>query len=600
MNLLAPAALGLAALAIPLIVLYMLRSRRRRVEVPSVLLWKRAETSVTAAVPWQRLEVTPLLLVQLLILAVLVVALSRPFFAQASLLGPHTVLVVDTSGSMAAADRFESALARADSLAVDVSDANLVSVVEAGPRARVVGSFLRTQAAVDEALDELDVTGGRADLDGAIRLARGLATPDRPTNLVILSDGAETPLATEPVLEADHIRFSDTADNLAISGFSVEPSTEGVVRLFVNVSNHTGVDEQVEILLSVDDIPAGSVRLEVPALSDASTTVPIDAGPGDTVVARRLGEPDGLALDDVAHVVVEGGSGATVGVAGEGSAFLDVLIDITPDFDPVAGDEPDILIVDGGPLPRIDRPTWLIRPESPPEGVEFTELATNVGATYQAPGEPILDAVDLSDLAVAEAQVAETFSWLPIVRAGDIPLVLLGEVNGFRVVYFTFDITHSNLPVQVGFPIMGSRILEWLGGTGAVSAASAVAGTPIDFSAPAGSEVEVWRNGERVALLDDEALSYAATGTPGVYEVRFVADDGTVGQGPTAVRMFDRSESPAGSRDIAVVPPTIQEAGEGTLLREWAPFLVAGAVVLLFVEWWMAHRRRGRGREALA
>lgn len=600
MNLLAPAALGLAALAIPLIVLYMLRSRRRRVEVPSVLLWERAETSVTAAVPWQRLEVTPLLLVQLLILAVLVFALSRPFFAQASLLGPHTVLVIDTSGSMAAADRFESAISRADSLAVDVSDANLVSVVEAGPRARVVGSFLRTPDAVDEALDQLEVTGGRADLDGAIRLARGLATPDRPTNLVILSDGAETPLATEPVLEADHIRFSDTADNLAISGFSVEPSTEGVVRLFVNVSNHTGVDEQVEILLSVDGIPAGSVRLEVPALSDASTTVPIDAGPGDTVVARRIGEPDGLALDDVAHVVVEGGSGATVGVAGEGSAFLDVLIDIAPGFEPVGDGDPDILIVDGGPLPPIDRPTWLIRPESPPEGVEFTELVTNVGATYQAPGEPILDAVDLSDLAVAEAQVAETFSWLPIVRAGDIPLVLLGEVNGFRVVYFTFDITHSNLPVQVGFPIMGSRILEWLGGTGAVSAASAVAGTPIDFTAPAGSEVEVWRNGERVALLDDETLSYAATGTPGVYEVRFVGDDGTVAQGPTAVRVFDRSESRAGSRDIAVVPATIQEAGEGTLLREWAPYLVAGAIALLFLEWWMAHRRRGRSREALA
>lgn len=600
MNLLAPAALGLAALAIPLIVLYMLRSRRRRVEVPSVLLWERAETSVTAAVPWQRLEVTPLLLVQLLILAVLVFALSRPFFAQASLLGPHTVLVIDTSGSMAAADRFENAISRADSLAADVSDANLVSVVEAGPRARVVGSFLRTPAAVDEALAELDVTGGSADLDGAIRLGRGLATPDRPTNLVILSDGAETPLATEPVLEADHIRLSDTADNLSISGFSVEPSAEGVVRLFVNVSNHTGVDEQVEILLSVDDIPAGSVTLDVPALSDASATVPIDAGPGDTVVAERVGAPDGLALDDVAHVVVEGGSGATVGVAGEGSAFLDVLIDITPGFEAAAGDEPDILIADGGPLPQIDRPTWLIRPESPPEGVEFTELVTNVGATYQAPGEPILDAVDLSELAVAEAQVAETFSWLPIVRAGDIPLVLLGEVNGFRVVYFTFDITHSTLPVQAGFPIMGSRILEWLGGTGAVSGASAVAGTPIDFSVPAGSEVEVWRNGEQVALLDDQALSYVATGTPGVYEVRFVAEDGTVTQGPTAVRVFDRGESQAGSRDIAVVPPTIQEAGEGTLLREWAPFLVAGAVALLFLEWWMAHRRRSRGREVLA
>ncbi len=600
MNLLAPAALGLAALALPLIALYMLRSRRRRVVVPSVFLWRRAETSVTAAAPWQRLELNPLLIIQLIILGVLVFALSRPFFAQASLLGPHTVMVIDTSGSMAAADRFDAAIARATSLTADVSAANLVSIVEAGPRARVVGSFLRTDAAVQSALSEMSVTGGRADLDGAIRLGRGLATPDRPTNLVILSDGSSDSLATEPVVGADHIRFSDTADNVAISGFSVEPSGEGVVRLFLNVSNHTGTAEDVDVALTVDGIPAGSVTLEVPALSDASQTVPIEAGPGNTIVAARTGRDDGLDLDDVAYVVVEGGADAAVGVLGRGSTFIDVLVDIAPGFLRAAPDAADILIVDGGPLPEIDRPTWLIRPETPPEGVDFTELVTNVGATYQAPGEPILDSVDLSGLAVSEAQVAETFSWLPIVRAGDVPLILLGEVNGYRVVYFTFDITHSNLPVQVGFPILGARILDWLGGVGTASAQSAVAGTPIDFAAPAGSVTEVLRNGASIARLDGQSVSFAATGMPGVYDIRFIADDGTTTSGPRAVRSFDRTESVAGSRDISVIPPTRQTAESGALLREWAPLLVAIAAALLLVEWWMAHRRRSQRSEVVA
>ena len=75
MNLLAPAALALGALAIPLIVLYMLRSRRQRLEVSSVLLWERADESVTSAVPWRRLEPSPLLLLQLVVLALLVFAL---------------------------------------------------------------------------------------------------------------------------------------------------------------------------------------------------------------------------------------------------------------------------------------------------------------------------------------------------------------------------------------------------------------------------------------------------------------------------------------------------------------------------------------------
>ena len=152
MNLLAPAALGLGALAIPLIVLYMLRSRRQRLEVSSVLLWQRVDESVTSAVPWRRLEMSPLLLLQLIVLALLVFALARPFFSQQSLLGPHTVLVIDSSGSMAAADRFDKAIERATQISADVSDANLVSVVEAGPRAAVVATFLRTEEAVLSAL----------------------------------------------------------------------------------------------------------------------------------------------------------------------------------------------------------------------------------------------------------------------------------------------------------------------------------------------------------------------------------------------------------------------------------------------------------------
>lgn len=591
MNLLAPAALALGALAIPLIVLYMLRSRRQRLEVSSVLLWQRADESVTSAVPWRRLELSPLLLLQLIVLALLVFALARPFFSQESLLGPHTVLVVDSSGSMAAADRFDKAIERAKQISADVSDANLVSVVEAGPRAAVVATFLRTEDAVSRALSSIEVTGGSADLDGAIRLGRSLATPDRPTNLVLLTDGSMAPLATEPVVGADHIRFSDTADNLSISGFSVEPSAAGVVRLFVNVTNHTGLAADVELRLLVNGLPSGTIELGVPPLSDAARTVPIDAGAGDLVVVERVGEPDGLALDDRASLVVVGGTERTVGVVGQGSAFLDVLVDIAPGFvkaDPV---DADVLIVDGGPLPEIDRPTWLIRPETAPSGVGFDEIATGLSATFQSPGEPILDAVDLSDLVVAEAQVAETFSWLPIVRAGDVPLVLLGEVDGHRVAYFTFDITRSNLPVQVGFPIMGSRILDWLGGASAGATDTAPAGTPIPISPPAGAATEISRDGVVVAELQDQVLSFDDTGTPGVYRVSYLADDSRVA-GPVAVRTFDRQESVAGSRDIAVVAGSSTATGEGSIIREWAPSVVAATIAIVLFEWWFAHRRR--------
>ncbi|MDH3308837.1 MAG: VWA domain-containing protein, partial [Acidimicrobiia bacterium] len=152
MSFLAPAAFALAVLAGPLVALYMLRSRRLRVDVPSTMLWQDVGASVSSAIPWQRLKVTPLLILQLIALALLVVALARPFFAQETLLGPHTVLVVDTSGSMATGNRFDRAIARAMELSADVTESNLVSIVEAGPAPRVVLAFSRDADTVAAAL----------------------------------------------------------------------------------------------------------------------------------------------------------------------------------------------------------------------------------------------------------------------------------------------------------------------------------------------------------------------------------------------------------------------------------------------------------------
>jgi len=168
-----PAAFGLAALAGPLIVLYMLRSRRPRLEIASTLLWEQVEVPVSSAVPWQKLRITPLLILQLLVLAGFVLTLARPFYTQQTLLGPHTVFVVDTSGSMAMANRLDTARATAFDLIGDLSESNQVSVVEAGPVPQVLVAFARDPELVSAALGSLDATGGRADLSGALRLARG-------------------------------------------------------------------------------------------------------------------------------------------------------------------------------------------------------------------------------------------------------------------------------------------------------------------------------------------------------------------------------------------------------------------------------------------
>ena len=114
-----PGLLALGGLALPLILLYVLKVRRDRVDVSANRLWAEALAEVEAQVPFRRLRRNWLLLLQLLILLLIVLAAAAPFRRTLLRPGRSTAIVLDASASMMAAGRFDDALARARGLVVD-------------------------------------------------------------------------------------------------------------------------------------------------------------------------------------------------------------------------------------------------------------------------------------------------------------------------------------------------------------------------------------------------------------------------------------------------------------------------------------------------
>jgi hypothetical protein len=601
MNLLAPAALGLLSLAIPLVVLYMLRSRRRRVDVPSVHLWEGEEQFVSAALPWQRLKITAALLLQLLALAAFAFLLARPFFREETLLGPHTVLVVDTSGSMSGAGRLDSAKARVSELAADASAEQLISVVEAGPRPRVLVAFSRDPEAIRDAADALQPGGGSEDLEGALRLARGLTTPDRPTSVVLMSDGGVEGALDEPVAGARHLRFDATSDNVAITAFGTGVPGEGGTRVFVEIASFANRPLSVSAELRVDGLRIATVDVELAPGERAQDIVAVDAGPGQAIEVELIDNNDGNELDDRSALVLAGGADLAVTVLGEGSPFLDALLGSVEGVRPAAGEPPDLVIIDGSDASVIDRPAWLIAPSTPPPDVDITGIVENPIVTFQRPSEPILEGLDLADLAIAEADVMVGAGWLPILSAGEVPLIQLGEVAGHRVVYFTFDLTRSSLPVQVTFPIMGSRILDWLGGSRVSTAATAAAGTAIPLSTPLGGVATIDMPDGTTRQLEAGLLSFDDTALPGVYRIEYADADGNAAGSAVAARQFVATEATGSSRTILTSGNDGTPTEETALLREWAPLILAALLLIVLLEWWVAYGRPWpRRRSAIA
>ena len=128
------------------------------------------------------------------------------------------------------------------------------------------------------------------------------------------------------------------------------------------------------------------------------------------------------------------------------------------------------------------------------------------------------------------------------------------------------------------------------------------AGTPIALVAPTGSRARVTLPSGDTRDLAADAGVFAATEQPGIYRVEYVDGTGAVSPGKVAIRRFVAGESAGPSRDIAVAagPGSLQD--DAFLIREWAPWVIAIALVLMALEWWVAHHRPGirRGRQVLA
>ncbi len=590
---LVPAALGLSSLALPLIALYMLRSRRERLEVSSLLLWESVVDPLSSSRPWRRLRITPLLLAQLAVLAAFVVSLARPFASEEARLGEHTVLVMDVSGSMGMAGRFDRAREEALGWAGEMSGDQMVSVIEAGAVPRVVTAFTRRREEVTEALSALRLTGGEADLADAIRLGRGLATPERPTDLVLFTDGGAAPLAAEPVADARHQAFDETGPNWAIDALSLERDAAGVTRALVSVANHGFAERDMTVEVEVDGQATSRFQVSPGPGGSEDAIVPVPAGPGAVVQARLVNAEDALPLDDRAWAAMAIPSVTAVRVHGEDSPFLSALLSSIPEFE--VADESDgaadLLIVNRAAPEEIQQPTWLIRTNPPPAGLRLTELAANLGVTWQRPGEPVLDDIELAGVAVAEAQMVESDLWLPVVKSGNVPLVLLGRVNGHQVVYFTFDLAHSNLVVQTAFPLLGVKLLEWLGGETAGGVDPAPAGVPLPLLGSGQSDIRLITPGGDSVTISGGASSFVETGDPGVYRIEYLDEDGQVERSELAVRNFDATESAALARTVAVQPGSFVSDQRSTIIREWGPWVAALAALLMLLEWWMALRR---------
>jgi Ca-activated chloride channel family protein len=632
MNLLSPwSLLWLLPLAGGIVALWILKRRRQDVAVSSLFLWRAVLEETQANAPFQKLRRNILLFLQLLAVFLLIFALARPFVYGRGIMGQVFVVVLDTSASMNAADVAPSRLAAAKDEAKGFFDHNLHDgdvgmVIAAGETPTVRMGFTGDNARLAEAIDKTPGTDTPGGLAGAVSLAQSLVAGRNGARIEVFSDGV---LGADDLHKLNGIEFGGTdvrqtvigdksPDNIAITAMdSRRDPISGRMEVFVHVQQFgSGRHPGASLTLLHDGklIDARPLTLDGGAQSETFDNDLIQSG--GIVTARLDDVQDDLSADNSASLVIAPPEKKTILLVTDGNLFLEqgLALDADVTLDECSLSQYDTLgrrgagydlVVFDGKLPPGSLPVgrYLIVGTANAQ----TPLALSPGNAAlphfidENNSHPVMRFVDLTGLQVRTLPNFHVQPWAVTLADGSNgPWIAAGEQNGSRMVSIAFDLTESNWPLRVSFPIFLANAVDWLteGSVPGAVAASVDAGTPAQIVVPAGpNSVSIARpDGETGAVAVPPAggiVDYDRTDKVGVYHVRGAGNSDY----PFAVNLNDAEESALSPRLLTVLQHNgarLPAVSTRSLPRVKNPLgfgIAAVALVLLLLEWIVYHRR---------
>ena len=579
----------LGLLLVPLLlVFYMWRAQHQRRVVSSTWLWQEALARFTHH-PTRRLPLRePLLLLQILATLVLTALLAGPTLGRPARM--HRIVVLDSSMAMAAADvspsRFVAATRRARALLDGRGDDQTISLVLAGPQARLLG-HAPGGTDLGAALDRLPVPGGPADLAGAATLVRGLAAAGgQGAPEVTFLASAQTPALALVGLPVRIERFGGALDDQRIDHFSVRCAVDGSsCQAFARVSNTAPRSVADTFSVAADGRVLGRQILQLAAGGSLELDFAVPAGA--RALEATLLRPDALAADNAAwaivpvapplHAVLASDAPGLILRALRGVPGLSVQVVATSQFQDSVAAGLDLAILDGIAPDLPPAPTLFLNPPVDNTLLSLQARSATLSVAQTDPTDPLLAGLDLSRLAVTGHRADEP-DWLQVAADGPSgPVVLHGITGGQRVAFLPWSTTGSAAAQDPAYPLLLERLVRWLA---PLPPATVALGALVTVPASVGSVRDPVGSVLQGPLV--------TAGRVGLYRVDVGSEAYSKG-----TPLFSVSPAGPGEAILAPVAPLVRTGspdGGRLPLVLWPPVLVA-ALLALAVEWWFYARK---------
>ncbi|HUZ76732.1 MAG TPA: BatA and WFA domain-containing protein [Chloroflexota bacterium] len=617
MSLAAPVALGFAALVPAVILLYLLKVRRHDLDVSSTFLWEQLRRDVAAHEPWQRLKMSILLLIQVALVLLLTLGIARPFFRVQAQASDNVVILLDASGSMQATDvrpnRFAAAVAAAREIVNRLSDNATGTVIRVANHPQILQQAGANKTQMAAALDAATVSNATTNMDEALQLALSLNQGQLHSQIFIISDGAFPTLhETVPATVAVHfIPIGTSGRNMGITIFSArqDPTAPQRQHLFVQVRNFGPAAAGNLLSLYADGKLFGSSPLQLPAggqVNKVFDNVPV----GAKVVEAHLRDPDILAADNSAWLVLNRPTSLKVLLVTPDNVFMEKAINLLPDVEAFkvapnqyANIDPgqyNLFVFDGFLPAKLPNANMLIL--NPPAtnwlSIGPTLVAHPRVTSYQQ-DDPLLAYVQFSDVQFQVVKNVTAPSWASVLaQSGDTPLLLEGDNEGRKMVILPFDLHASNFGLLTSFPIFVANAVQYLSPADPNDISSPAAGDTVLLQPlPQVDELDVRRPNGAVESFQPRGgpVAFSDTAAVGLYRVTQKAKGQTVAQQVFAINQTSAAESnlaPGRTLDIGGAVVQRNTAVQWTpARREFWPWVLVACLGLLTLEWYWYHRR---------
>lgn len=628
-----PAGLWMLSLAVPLIALYILKIRRKRLPVASTWLWAEAQRDLLAKSPFKKLIVQIPLLLQLLALALLALALAQPTTRGGGIIGDHVAIVVDTSASMGTRDadgktRMELAQEAARNVVQALGPGTDAMVIDAGREARIASPLDRDGRRLEAAIEQLNARDVEGRLGRAIALASDrLRQLPGTTRIVVITDGAladpEALLAAR--IPTDLVTVGAAAENTAVIRVDVrgglDPATqEEQVQAFSMLAHYGSRPRDVFVTLRQRNIeaPLASRRLRLEPGERVPVVLTFEPTRGDwgSGLVVEISPPDAMPADDVAYGRVPSGQKIPVVLVGTNpSPWLARALLADPDVElmktslgALASAEvpPGAMVVIDGACPPVPPGGDLLIVNPPPGRCHTATVAEELEGpeiTSWTDSDPRLRFLTLDGVRIASARRIETDGPSDaLVRAREGTVVSDISIPGRTGTLVSFDVGESNWPLKASYVLFMRNIIE-LARTHRARGVTSPARTgealrarvppdvrSVSIQSPNGTKTESpARDGLVIVPEVNQAgfyfLDWQAGNTPGSLLV--------------AANLTSEAESDLRDKPIAEPLGTLEKArGEDVAdaFTDWTWVLAALALLLVaFDAYWLTRKPRPRG-----